>query len=323
MYQHVVHRVSFQNLEAMFEDCFDLRVGYQELHMIKSLMARRCQATYRCILKKIVAGNVIHVDETHANLQKGKGYVWVLTNLEEVVYLYKPSREGEFLHELLRDFKGVLISDFFSAYDSIPCEQQKCLIHLMRDLNHDLLAHPYDEEFKSLVKEFGQLLRSIVSTIDRFGLKHRHLNKHRVDVDRFLKTTAGRSYGSEVAEGYQKRLIKNEDKLFTFLRHDGVPWNNNNAEHAIKHFAKYRVITDGKMTATGLSDYLVLLSIYQTCKYKGASFQEFLLSQERDIDDFCEAGRRRCPTPRLEVYPKGFPRMYPRNGKGGQSEKES
>ena len=27
MYQHVVHRISLQHLEAMFEDCFGLRVG--------------------------------------------------------------------------------------------------------------------------------------------------------------------------------------------------------------------------------------------------------------------------------------------------------
>ena len=132
------------------------------------------------------------------------------------------------MHELLQGFQGVLVSDFFSAYDSIPCEQQKCLIHLMRDLNHDLLTNPYDEEFKSLVKEFGQLLRSIVGTIDRFGLKRRHLNKHMVDVNRFFKSIAGRSYRSEVAESYQKRLNKNQGKLFTFLSHDGVPWNNNN-----------------------------------------------------------------------------------------------
>jgi hypothetical protein len=70
------------------------------------------------------------------------------------------------------------VSDFFGAYDSLPCEQQKCLVHLVRDMNHDLLSSPFDDEFKSLVAEFGQLLRTIVATIDRYGLKKRHLTKH-------------------------------------------------------------------------------------------------------------------------------------------------
>ena len=59
------------------------------------------------------------------------------------------------------------------------------------------------------------------------------------------------------------------NKLFTFLDFDNVPWNNNNAEHAIKHFATYRRITNGNFTELGISQYLILLSIHQTCKYKG------------------------------------------------------
>ena len=38
---------------------------------------------------------------------------------------------------------------------------------------------------------------------------------------------------------------------------------------------------------TGLNDYLLLLSIYQTRRYKGISFLKFLLSGQRDIDAFC------------------------------------
>ena len=74
------------------------------------------------------------------------------------------------------------------------------------------------------------------------------------------------------------------------------------------------------MTAEGLSDYLVLLSIYQTCQYKGASFLRFLLSQEPDID--VSARRRHKRTgPRLEVYPKGFPQMYGPKGVRGCTKK--
>ena len=61
-----------------------------------------------------------------------------------------------------------------------------------------------------------------------------------------------------MAISYKKRFEKNRDKLFTFLTYDGIPWNNNNAEHAIKQFAHYRIIADGKMTEAGLNNYLVL-----------------------------------------------------------------
>jgi hypothetical protein len=316
MYQHIAHGVSFQRIEAMIREFFGLRVTYVEIHMFKSLLARRYRPTVRRILEKLIAGAAIHADETHANLQKGKGYVWVLASMEEVLYLYKPSREGQFLHELLKGFTGVLITDFFSAYDSLPCEQQKCLVHLIRDMNHDLLNNPFDDEFKSLVAGFGQLLRTIVATINQYGLKKRHLNKHTDDVERFFRMLGGRQYHSDVAQAYQQRLAKNREKLFTFLQHDSVPWNNNNAEHAIKHYAHYREGADGKVTESGLSDYLVLLSVHQTCKYKGVSFLRFLLSGEKDVDEFMEVGGKKRRSMGLELYPEGFRPGHVRKGVG-------
>jgi len=86
--------------------------------------------------------------------------------MEEVVYIYRKSREGNFLNDMLKDFRGVLISDFYAAYDSLACEQQKCLIHLIRDFNNDIQANPWDEELKNLASDFGKLLRKIIDTRD-------------------------------------------------------------------------------------------------------------------------------------------------------------
>jgi predicted RecB family nuclease len=293
MYQLVVYRLSLNQLVAMFEDCFGLRVSYDDVVMIKALMARRYRETLKRILTKIVTGGLVHVDETKIDLRQGKGYVWVLTSMEDVVYLYKPSRETGFLQDLLRDFKGVLVCDFYPGYESLSCEQQACLVHLIRDMNDDLMSNPFDEEFKALVGEFGKLLRSIVDTIDRYGLKKLYLHKHKVEVARFFNGLTARVYRSELAKGYQKRFAKNEGRLFTFLDHDGVPWNNNAAEHAIKAFAFFRQVYDGQMTEEGLSECLVLLSVQQTCKYRDVSFLKFLLSREEDVGAFCERRRRK------------------------------
>ncbi|HEY6925464.1 MAG TPA: transposase, partial [Steroidobacteraceae bacterium] len=295
---------------VMFEDCFGLRVGFMEVLTIKILMARRYRHTLKGILARIIAGGIVHVDETEVNLQRGKGYVWVLASMEDVVYIYRPNREADFLRDLLRDFKGVLLSDFYPGYESLPCEQQACLVHLIRDMNADLMGNPYDDEFKALAGEFGKLLRSIVDTVDRFGLKKWHLHKHKAEVARFFRELAARNYRSELAEGYQKRLQRNEGRLFTFLDHDGVPWNNNAAEHAIKAFARFRELYDGQMSEDGLSDYLVLLSVQQTCKYRGVNFLKFLLSREEDVGTFCGRRRERTKPPAVEVYPRGFSRTH-------------
>jgi hypothetical protein len=308
MYQHIVHRVSLHQLEAMLLDCFGLPVNIWELMDIRAVMAGRYRTTCNQILARIVGGRLIHADETHANLRKGKGYAWVLANLEDVFFLFRPNREAGFLHDLLKGFKGVLVTDFYSAYDSLPCEQQKCIIHMIRDLNTDLKGNPYDEELKALAGEFGKLLRSIVGTIDKYGLKKRHLHKHKAEVGQFFRVLEARVYRSEIAEGYQKRLLKNEARLFTFLDHDGVPWNNNPGEHAVKAFAWFREVSDGQMCKEGLSDSLVLLSIRQTCKNRGVSFLKFLLSGEEDVETYSRQGWKRKRPVGIEVYPPGFTR---------------
>ena len=67
-----------------------------------------------------------------------------------------------------------------------------------------------------------------------------------------------------------------------------MPWNNNNAEHAFKHFAGYRKNAEAQFTETSIKRYLILLSLYETCKYRNISFLKFLLSKEKEIDRYCE-----------------------------------
>ena len=76
---------------------------------------------------------------------------------------------------------------------------------------------------------------------------------------------------------------------------DGVPWHNNNAEHAIKAFARLRDVIAGSSTEKGLEEYLTLLSVCQTCKYMGLDFLDFLRSGEKDIHAFADTRRRRRP----------------------------
>ena len=186
----------------------------------------------------------------------------------------------------------MLVSDFYAAYDSMNCPQQKCLIHLMRDLNDDLLRQPFNEELKELVRDFAVLLKPMIETVDRFGLKAYFLRKHKVLVERFYKELSKHDYQSEITIYYKKRFVRNRDKLFTFLDYDGVPWNNNNAEHAIKAFLPLRKGLGGASSEKGIDEYLTLLSICETCKYKGVRFLDFLRSGEKDIDVFMQKGVR-------------------------------
>jgi predicted RecB family nuclease len=305
-YQHITHRLGFRSLAALFYETFGIRVNFWEFTDFRHLLVHKYRKTYNMLLAQLMAGPVLHVDETEIKLKDGAGYVWVFASPSATVYVFRRSREGDFLRHVLKNFKGVLVSDFYSAYDGLPCLQQRCLIHLMRDMNRAILDNPFDQELQSITAPFGVLLRSIVVTIDEHGLKRRYLQTHANAVEAFFSALAERFYESDASKGLQERLLRNRQRLFTFLQNDGASWNNNLAENAIKRVSDYREDVRRSVKEAGLVEHLVLLSLYQTCRVRDISFLKFLLSQERDMDAFAAGKRRRRRSQRIEVYPKGY-----------------
>ena len=160
VYSNAACGLNMLRVEKSLGDVFGVVLpSHSECYRSKRYIAALYQSLCSEILQSILANPVIHIDETTVRLRKRTGYVWVMTSMDKVYYFYKPSREGSFLQEMLYHFSGVLISDFYTAYDSLSCEQQKCLVHLLRDIDDDLLRNPLDMELKNMAQDFGTLLR--------------------------------------------------------------------------------------------------------------------------------------------------------------------
>jgi hypothetical protein len=292
VYSNVACGVNMLQTKESVADVFGLLLPNCQAYRWKAYMSAFYEAIYAEILQSILGSTVMHIDETTVRLRKQSGYVWVMTSIDKAYYFYKPSREGSFLKELLEPFSGVLVSDFYTAYDSLNCKQQKCLLHLVRDIDDDVMKNPLDTELRHIAREFGSLLRTIIETVDRRGLKSRYLGKHRRPALRFLKLVSTTTFLSPLANRYKGRFQKSGEKMFTFLNHNGVPWNKNNAEHAIKRFAKYRRDADGRFTERTLEEYLVLSTVFETCELNNVNVLKFLLSKETTLEGLLKmAGR--------------------------------
>jgi predicted RecB family nuclease len=283
--QMIQYRNSYHKISEQLKESFDIDFSSTNVLFTKTLFSKKYKTTFDEIIDVIKNSSVIHIDETIFHIRNESCYIWVFTNIDAVFYLFKPTREADFLKDLLADFNGVLISDFYAGYDSMKCAKQRCLIHLIRDLNDDLVKHQFDSDFKTIVLNFSNLLTDITNTINKFGLKKRNLNKHKKQTETFFKSIERIDYETEICLKWQKRFNSTKNELFTFLKYDGIPWNNNNAETAIKAVALYRREYDGLPTEKGIQEYLTLLSIQQTCKYQGISFFDFLKSGNTSIYD--------------------------------------
>jgi hypothetical protein len=286
VYQRIVLRLPYRIIVQVTEHLFG--IGLSAPSGVNFLRNLACYyaPTEENILQAILKSAVVHVDDTKLNIQGVEHYVWVFTDGKHVVFRMTETREADIVREVLAGYQGVLVSDFYPGYDSMPCRQQKCLVHLIRDINDDLWKSPFDKELEAFAVELQALLVPILEAVDRYGLKVRHLRKFLKDVAWFYeRNITGREYASEAMRTFQKRFDRYRESLFTFLTQDGIPWENNMAERAIRQLAVQRKIS-GSFFKRVAPQYLLLLAVAQTCRFQGKSFLKFMLSKEADLDSF-------------------------------------
>jgi len=131
IYQNVALGQNMLKVERSLSEVFKLNIPQPTLHRFKARVARRYESTQKAVIAELLRGASLNVDETEANLSKEKAHVWVFSGPSGAYYECRDSRNGQFLIERLKGFAGVLVSDFFTAYDAIDCPQQKCVIHLI------------------------------------------------------------------------------------------------------------------------------------------------------------------------------------------------
>ena len=308
---YVNYHISHDMISRMLLEQFGIWMSPMYLIQRKHKWLQKWEPEVNYLLEIVLNSPVIHIDETSVRLSEDKGYVWVFATPHTVFYHFTLTREPDFLIEMLKDYKGVIVTDFFPGYEILSVKRQKCLIHLIRDLNDDLYKNPFDEEFKTMVAGFGQLLRKVIETVDKRGLQKKYLQKHIKDKEVFMQRFLEHPHQSELSVKYAKRLKKNWEELWTFLNFDDVPWNNNNAEAAIKAFAQYRRGVNGQVGEKGLREYLQMLSIAQTCRYRNISFLDFLRRKNgiwENIQPDALPGYLPFPQARQFIHKFGFER---------------
>jgi len=284
IYQRIVLRLPYRIITQVMEDMFCERISVASIVHFLGRFSGEYAETEAKLISWLLQSPFIHVDETSLNIQGTDHYVWVFTDGRHVVFRMTETRESTIVHEFLRGYQGVLISDFYPGYDSVPCRQQKCWVHLIRDLNEDLWKNPFNAEFEAFVLEVRNLILPILEDVGKYGLKRRNLGKFKKAVERFYdKPIFNRIYESEVTQTYKKRFERYRESLFVFLDQDNIPWNNNMAERAIRELAVQRKIAMwfSKRVAP---QYLLLLGLAQSCRFQQKSFLKFLLAREKDID---------------------------------------
>jgi len=243
----------FYRQERILATRHGIAIGRNTLCRWAELAAFWLQPLYHRIHGDLISGSYLQADETPVKYlapgtgKTGQGYLWALHRPGgDVLYQWHPSRASACLGDLLGNFRGVLQSDGYRAYDSHAARhpeirQAACWAHVRRKFHEALQTgqHLAAGPLKAIAKLYliekdlrqsraGPEQRALIRQRDSHPLVHAlrdDLLQLRSDASVLPKSPLGRAIDYTLALW---------PKLGTFIKHGEIEIDTNLTENAIR-----------------------------------------------------------------------------------------
>jgi transposase len=230
-------------------------------------VARQTQGAVAQVLERVRASPVVQADETGWRQDGSNGYVWTFSTPTERYFLRRGRDKGVVDEVLDESFGGVLVSDFYAAYNHYPGLKQRCWAHLLRDI-HDLkVLYPEDPGLAQWSQTVYQLYTRAKSLAPQAGQGPRAqlaLEKKLLALCRpFLNDPLA------VQGKLCRRIERFIKELFVFVADPAVPSENNGAERSLRHLVTSRKISGGTRSEKGTSSKMTLASLFGSWRARG------------------------------------------------------
>ena len=222
------------------------------------------------IIEDIQQKGALHGDETGWRVNGKTNWLWCFTSDDSTIFSIEESRGHEVILKYLKDnFNGILISDFWPAYNLLKSKKQKCLVHLLRELEKVDKYKPCNENWN----EFAKKLRKVVfdainlykedkeNEVENYGS---YVQKIKDELRGIIQT----EWSHKEAKRLIKRLKRHENELFTFLEYENVPFENNFGERSIRGAVIMRKNSFNNRSKKGAATQSILMSVLYTIKQR-------------------------------------------------------
>lgn len=271
VYLTVVCRMPRRVVEALLAQVLGIDISLGSTQKCWEEASQAVAAPCQELEQQLKDEPVLNIDETGWRTNGAKRFLWAFVAARYVVYTVAATRGSAVLTGLLGAvFRGILCSDRFSAYLKYHSgKAQFCWAHLKRNLlgmveftkisaverfcrdalaQHARLFRLWHKFRGGQIDRPQLLLRSLPIQKKIFELAERHLDSPHREV-RNLATA----------------LFEYNDRLFTFLEHEGVEPTNNSVERALRTGVQWRKICFGNRSANGELATSRLLTVTETC----------------------------------------------------------
>ena len=267
---HGRYRLSVRETAGIFDDLLGVPVGVGSVSGLCREVSAAVAEPYEAVREMVHEQEVANVDETGWKQAGQRRWLWVAVTALCTVFLVAQNRSAHVLATLLgEDFAGIVGSDRYRAYLSIPIERRQiCWAHLKRDLaafaERGGPVGDWGKEGSGFVtKIFTAWYRFKEGTSERDELQT-EIGTIRQDFRAFLER--GTEVPSWKVRGFSADVQKLESALWTFAAVEGVEPTNNAAERALRPAVLWRKGCFGADSDDGNQFVARILTVAATCR---------------------------------------------------------
>lgn len=278
--------VSYGKVSEVLQDAFGLQVSRSGWCHSDQKLSNTARAVYAELLERIRQCSIVHADETGWRIGTLAAWLWVFTNRDVTVYAIRDNRSSDVVVDVLgREFKGILASDCFLAYDDRRLSawlKQKCMSHLLKDLKEmkeskNGRALQFARQMTTVLQEALELKKQR-SSLDPFTFYQRAQElETRLDA---LIAPQRRLKDRDNAR-FAKRLRKHRPHLLRFLYVNELDATNNLAERMIRPAVITRKTNGCNRSRPGAATHAILSSVLVTCRQHSIPILDYLVELQR------------------------------------------
>ena len=258
--------------------------------------------------RHILESRVLAIDETPVKAGRKKEkrkrpgqmkitFYWpVYGEDDEACFTWSKTRGAAHIEQILEDFKGVLLSDGYSAYDSYArnrpeVTQAQCWAHARRYFERAKESDPAALQAMAMIKAIYQVEADIrARTLDRertMQQRCRHAKPHIEELLRWCRTERLRSdlMDKDLLTRALNYTLGHEEELQVYLGDPDVPIDNNHLERTLRVIPKGRKNWIFCWTEVGAELVGIVQSLLSTCRLHGVNPFSYLVDVLQRIAD--------------------------------------
>jgi len=263
-------KISDRDIRAIFKKVFNLDIAASSITGFKGQLKEKSSPIYKKLLESLKTSPFIHADETGWRINGKNHWLWKFSDKKICVSHIDKGRGQRVVEDILgKDYGGVLISDFLSAYNKINVKaKQRCLVHILRDLKKVIEYWHSDPEVLRYSRRLKKIFEDAIKLYKEYKDKRWDAIYHarREAITEALTDFAFPNPNKKILKRFAKRLNRHKNELFTFLYEKDIDYHNNHAEQQIRPDVIFRKITFGNRSLAGAENHSVLMTILQTAK---------------------------------------------------------